>query len=151
MALTPRDKIVAAYNKEVTGLVKIIEKLHASDMDVERLRNKLRIANGADPEFVIKESGPYIFKYQAPIIAGRDVFFIDPTGVDPSKLSTEDAAVITQLKADFATVKPEDMMILTKIRKSYTSMIPEEKTDIKARVTRLLTNYIQYLLICKQT
>lgn len=148
-ALTPRDKTVAAYNKEVMGLIRIIEKLHPGDMDVERLKSKLRLANSADSEFVIMESGPYIFKYQSPIIAGRDVFFLDPNSIDPKTLSKEDAVVLAQLRADFATVKPEDMMILTKIRQSYAKMIPEEKADIKSRVVDLLSHYIQYVLLCK--
>lgn len=148
--LTPKDKAVSSYNKEVANLMNILNKLHPGDLDVERIRNKLRIANAGDPEFVIKESGPYIFKYQAPIIAGRDVFFLNPTGVDASTLSKEDAEVLNMIMTDLSTVKPEDMIIITKIRESYVKMIPEEKADIKARVVRLLSLYIEYLLLCKQ-
>lgn len=149
--MTPKDKLIAEYNKGVTGLVNIITKCNPGDMEVESLSSKLRIARAADEEFVIRQSGPYLFRYQSVIIRGADVFFMNPSSVDPKGLSQDDRQILDQLKAEFATVKDEDMALLTKIRSTYGRLKPEEKSDIKSRVTKLLETYIQYLIACKKS
>lgn len=147
--MTPKDKLIAEYNKQVTGLVNILIKCNPGDMSLEALSSKLRLAKGADEEFLIRQSGPYLYKYQSVIIRGADVFLSDPDSIDPKSLSPDDAKVLASLKAEFAQVNTSDNQLLVKIRSTYSRRLPEEKSDIKSRVTKLLEVYIQYLIECK--
>jgi len=144
-----REQTVVLFNAKVTALLKIVQSLHPNDMDLERLRNKLRIAKAADEEFLIRELGPYLYKYQTPIIQGRDVFFVDTDGLDIATLSPDDQRTVIGLRRDLAGIKGNDSVLLDRLRKSYRALDTAERENIKATVLTLLECYLLYLLQCK--
>lgn len=149
--MNPRDKVVAEYNKELGQLISTINKLLPNDLDVERMKKQLLLAKTADEEVLIRLSGPYLYKYQNPILESKDIFFLDPFSVDTTKLSKEDVALIESMKVDLKTAKPEVMIIINKIRILYAKFSKEEKSVVKRGVLKMLEAYIQYLIIDKQT
>lgn len=129
----PKDGALRAFNTELSWLVNLLIKLNPGDVEVERIKGQMSIAKGADRELLIRECGPYLFKYQTRIVSRDEKFFL--------------ADDIEEMKK----LEPTARSLVSKIRQQYAKLKQGEKDQIYERVVKLLSSYLEYLLACAQT
>lgn len=131
--IDPKDAALRTFNTDLSWLIGLLIKLNPGDVEVERIRGQMAIAKGADREILIRECGPYLFKYQNHILARNEQFFL--------------AEDIEEMKK----LEPTARGLVSKIRQQYGKMKQGEKDQVYTKVVQLLSSYLEYLLACSQT
>ena len=119
------------FNKEVMLICTAVSKKMPNDMDIKSTINKIKLAKEADKELLIKECGPYMYKYKDRIKV-RDCMFV--------------------LKGDFAEssqVESNELArtLFGKLKICYETMNGGEKEFITERICNMLRLYMEYLLL----
>lgn len=123
-----RENALKEFNKEMSWLVNLLIKLNPNDVEVERIKGQMSLAKGTDREILIRECGPYLFKYQNHIYARNEDFFLKGNPVELDKL------------------EPTARMLVDKIREQYAKMKKAEKDQVYSKITSLLSSYLEFLL-----
>jgi len=125
-----RDQSLKKFNTTLSWLVNLLVRLNPRDDEIERLRARMSIARGADRDSLIRECGPYLFKYQNHIITRNEQFFMNVNF------------------SEMADVEPSIKNLITKLREQYSKMVQGEKDQIYEKVVDLLAAYVEYLDTC---
>lgn len=127
--MADRDEIVKKFNMAVAWLLNCLIKLNPRDTEVERIKSRVALAKGADREILLKECGPYLFRYQNHINERNEDFFLKH---DPEEMKQ---------------LEPGAQGLIKKIREQYVKLRKEEKDQIYERVSIMLTAYLEYLAL----
>lgn len=130
MSSEQRETSLKKFNTTLTWLVNLLIRLNPRDDEIERLRGRMSIARGADRDFLIRECGPYLFKYQNHIITRNEQFFMD------------------MQFSEMKDVEPSVRNLITKLREQYSKLCREEQDQIYGKVLDLLAAYVEYLDTC---
>ncbi len=125
--MASKDASIKNFNMSVSWLLNCLIKLNPRDVEVERVKSRVTLAKGADREVLLKECGPYLFRYQNYINNRDDEFFLKN---DPDEINDADAGA---------------QQLIKKVREQYVKLRKEEKDQIYEKVSIMLTSYLEYL------
>jgi hypothetical protein len=125
--MASKDASIKNFNMSVSWLLNCLIKLNPRDIEVERVKSRVTLAKGADREVLLKECGPYLFRYQNYINTRDDEFFLKN---DPEEINAADAGA---------------QQLIKKVREQYVKLRKEEKDQIYEKVSIMLTSYLEYL------
>jgi hypothetical protein len=123
-----RENALREFNKTLAWLVNLLIKLNPNDVEVERIKGQMMLAKGADREILIRECGPYLFKYQNYIYTRNEDFLLRGS------------------PAELERLEPTARLLVDKIREQYARMKQAEKDQIYNKITVLLSSYLEFLL-----
>lgn len=122
------------FNKTVMTICLAVSKKMPNDMDIKSSINKIKIAKDADKEILIKECGPYLFKYKDKIKEGDCMFILKGNFDESSEVENN------KLAKD----------LFGKLKNCYGTMNAGEISFVADRIRDLLKLYLEYLLIIKK-
>lgn len=132
---------VESFNHKLKILTRDLAKRYPTDAKIARAQKRIMTVVAFDPILVIKNVGPYLYKYREQIYGlheGGEAFFMENT------FDTELKTSVDQNKADMVAY------IIPKAKESASSLPPDEKEQFKSMIIELLDDYIEYLSAVSQ-
>lgn len=130
------------FNLDLKALTVDLHDRYPRDAKIDRAYKQIMTVINYDPLFVIDTAGPYLFKYKEQIEALRtetstlaiETFFLENTFDTELKQSTD------------MEKKGLVQYIIPKAKEPYRNLTLEERKPYRARVVRLLDNFVDYSL-----
>jgi len=128
-----KDRSILEFTLDMTFIVNIIYNKNKKDTDIEEIRDGYLLAKNENPECIIINAGPYLWKYREQV--SLDNF---------NELLNNDFSTETS-----NSNSNKVQAILNKIKKTWHLFKPLEQDSIKKRLKTMLTYYATYLKSCK--
>jgi len=127
--------IVDRYTNNIKTLLKIMKSKLPKDNEVIDISKKLNLVINSDALFILKETGPYLYKYKEQINEKNMTYFINKDDWSDD-INTEANINDSQLSHN----------IINKVKEIWINLKDNEKNIIYSITESLLLDYCNYLL-----
>jgi hypothetical protein len=132
--MNAQETKASEFNRTIMAICLAVSKKMPNDMDIKSSINKIKIAKDADKEILIKECGPYLFKYKDKIKEGDCMFILKGNFDESSQVESNELA----------------RDLFGKLTNCFNTMNTGEIAFIADKIRDLLKLYLEYLLISKK-
>lgn len=132
-----RDHIVRDFNSKLFKIIHICIKRRPKDSNLDRLKQLAVLGRSYDEEILIKEAGPYLYKYRQSIQEGEPGLL--------TKEAIEQEFLVRSQEPNNDKDRQFVLEVFSAAMEEYNKMIPEEKKAIVSIIANLLEDYLVFL------
>jgi len=122
-----------------TSLVNIGAEKNKTDMQIQEMRELYRVIMASEPNLIITNVGPYMWKYREQIKKRDEAFFID------NEFSNELNEYYSRESHTDQFDQNDINVLMNSIKKSWSTFTNPEKIVVWKHVNTMLMTYAQYL------